>query len=368
MDIEELRKRIDEVDEKLIELFEERMSIVLEIAEYKRKNGKNVYDAEREALVIKKGLDRLKNLSLSESTEKFLGTLMKISREAQDKIMLECGRFPEGTKIKAGFPGISGSFSEQALINYFGDNVDAVAIREFEGVFTELRAGNIDYGILPIENSSTGSVTDVYDLLNKYDFKIVGETCMKIDQHLLTVKGTKLSDIKEVYSHPQGLMQCSDYLKKHAWQEFQLSNTSISAEYVASCGDKSKAAIGSSRAAELYGLEILAQNINFNSTSTTRFILIGRDIESDSYSNKISIVFSAAHKPGTLYGVLRNFALNNLNLLKIESRPIQVKPWEYIFYVDFEGNLSDIKVKEAMDAVGKESTWFKILGNYRRYC
>lgn len=367
-DLSILRGEIDDIDSKLIELFEKRMDMVLSIAQYKKENKINVEDIGREKEVIRKSSEKLKDKRLQTFLEKFINELMKVSKEAQDELIKgDRGVIDHNKKLIVGFQGVSGSFSEQALFEYFNGNVLTRSVPEFEDIFLELKNDNIDYGILPIENSSTGSITDVYDLLNKYDYKIVGEICLKIDQNLLGLKGATLSDINEVYSITHALNQCSEYLKIHGnWEQIPYSNTAKAAEYVSRARMKSKAAIASRKAAELYDLEILAGDINSNLNNSTRFIIVAKELEINSFSDKISVVFAVEHKVGALYAVLRSFAENNLSLLKIESRPIADKPWEYFFYVDFEGNLRNEKVLEAIERINKESSYFEILGNYKK--
>jgi chorismate mutase/prephenate dehydratase len=368
-DIVGLRKDIDSIDGKIVELFEKRMETVLKIAEYKRQNGIEILNRAREEEVINKCINRLQNKSFTEPLEKLMNSLMEISREVQNNIMHDNSRtYNKNSKLKIGFQGVSGSFSEQALFEYFGNNVDTMSVKEFQDIFIELQNDEIDYGILPIENSSTGGVSEVYDLLGKYNFKIIGEVSLKVEHHLMGIPGTRLDDIVEVYSHSQAFSQCSEFLKQHdSWKLIPYYNTAKSAELVCKTGCKNMAAIGSSRAAALYNLEIIENSINSNSNNYTRFIIIAKNIETDDRSNKISIVFSTSHRAGALYNGLQYFAENNINLLKIESRPIKNKPWEYLFYIDCEGNLNDEVVKKAIKALESKSTYFKILGNYVRH-
>ena len=368
-DIEELRKEIDAIDSKLVGLFEQRMESALRIAEYKKENNIEVLNVSREEQIISNAKEKLNNKNLKVDLEKFLKCIMQISREAQSEI-LSSPMMKEyiDKELTVGFQGVAGSFSEQALMDYFGENVKTKAVDQFEDIFIELENNTIKYGILPIENSSTGGISDVYDLLNKYDFKIVGEVCLNVNHNLMGIPGASLEDITEVYSHSQALSQCSDFLKvKSSWNLVPLCNTAKSAEFVYNAREKFKAAIGSKRAAKLYHLNILASNINSNSNNTTRFIIVSKNLEKSCDSNKISVIFTTPHRSGSLYNILRHFAENNLNLLKIESRPIWDKPWEYFFYIDFQGNLDENTVKEAMVEVKNASSYFKILGNYKRF-
>ncbi len=270
-------------------------------------------------------------------------------------------------KLKVGFQGVSGSFSEEALMLYFNEDVETIAVTEFEDIFYAIRDEKIDYGILPVENSSTGGISQVYDLLNQHDAYIVGEVCLRVEQHLLALTEASLEDIEVVYSHPQGFEQSKNFLKEYpSWQLITYYNTAKSAELVMKSQDRSKAAIASKRAAQLYGLNILQESINTNTTNTTRFIILGKKLEIKDDSNKISVVITTKHTAGSLYKALKHFAKNNINMLKIESRPIPDKPWEYFFYVDFEGNLEDDEVLHTINEIKKDCQYFKILGNYKK--
>jgi chorismate mutase/prephenate dehydratase len=382
-DLASLRRVIDYIDKEIINLFEKRMETVIKIAQYKEQNGLPILNESREKEVIEKNISYLKNKSLQKEALDFFNYIMNISREIQARQMVhnickkgqrnvDSSNKPKCTsyisrkdKLRIGFQGVQGSFSEQALIEYFGEDVTPCNVIEFEDLFKALRDNEIDYGVLPIENSSTGGISEVYDLLRKYGFYITGERCVKVDHNLLGIKGAKIENITEVYSHPQALQQSSEFFK--AYPEMKLipySNTASSAKLVKDENSKEKAAVASKKAAQLYNLDIIRSNINYNKNNYTRFAIIGRNLEVNSSSNKISIVISVAHKPGSLCRTLSHFAKNNLNMSKIESRPIVDKPWEYFFYIDFEGNLNDAVVRETIECLKKDSIYFKLLGNY----
>lgn len=266
--------------------------------------------------------------------------------------------------IKVGFQGVKGAYSEEALIQFFGDVVEPITHKTFEDICIALEDDAIVYGVLPIENSSTGAITDVYDLLNKYNCYIVGETRVKVNHHLMGIPGSTLDDIQDVYSHPQGFEQSKDYLNAFDWKLIPYYNTAKSAEYVMQQNRKHIAAIGSKKAAQIYGLDILADHINSNHQNTTRFVILGKSLNSDPTCNKISVVLSTPHKAGALYHVLKHFAENEINMLKIESRPVGHTPWEYNFYIDFKGNVNDTTIKDALDHMSKDCHHFKLLGNY----
>jgi chorismate mutase/prephenate dehydratase len=269
-------------------------------------------------------------------------------------------------EYKVGFQGVEGAFSHQALIEYFGKDAEASCYSGFRHIFHALEKGEIKYGILPLENSSTGGISEVYDLLGEYGFYIVGEKCIKVDHNLLGIKGAEVSEIKEVYSHLQGFMQSKDYFDCHSeWQLIPYHNTARSALYISRENLKSKACVASKIAAELYGLDILKENVNDNSNNYTRFIVISRDLELDSSNEKITIVTTLPHKVGSLYRLVKHFADNNSNLLKIESRPIMGKPWEYAFYIDFQGNMLLDDTRNILEGIKTDGLNYKFLGNYK---
>jgi chorismate mutase/prephenate dehydratase len=382
VDLSECRKEIDKIDKELVELFERRMNVAIKVAEYKIENNLPILNEAREAEVIEKNINRLNNKEYSKLTEKFFTNLMELSRSLQGNMfnsnednnreLIEENISNNENKrdlenIKIGYQGVKGSFSEEAMIKYFGENHTTTDYEEFEDVFLALKNNKIDYGILPIENSCTGAITTVYDLLAKYGLYIVGEECIKIDQNLIGIKGTKLEDIKEVYSHPQGFEQSREFLSNYNnLKLIPFHNTAISAKYISEINDKSKAAIASLRAAEIYGLDVIKNEINDKDNNHTKFIIIGRKLESSNECNKITVVFSLDDKSGTLYNLLRHFAENNINMIKIESRPSKNEPWQYLLYVDFEGNVENDDVKKAIKLIEGKSEYFKLLGNYKK--
>jgi chorismate mutase/prephenate dehydratase len=224
--------------------------------------------------------------------------------------------------------------------------------------------GEAKYGVLPIENSSTGSITDIYDLLVEQDITIVAEHVLKVEQALLGKHGASVDDIKIVYSHPQGLLQCAPFLEQHNIQGEECASTAAAAKKVAQESDITHAAIASTRAAKEFDLEVLQESINFQSQNFTRFIIISNQKVFLHDANKISLVFELKHESGSLYNMLANFYYNDMNLTKIESRPIAGKSWEYRFFVDIEGNLNDSAVTNAMMTIQECASNLQILGNF----
>lgn len=380
-DLDSYRVRIDEIDKEITKLFEERMNVVLNVAKYKMENNLPIFNRGREDEVIQKNIGYLENKDYSGELEEFYNDLMEVSRHLQKRKMQEEEKAKNAEIInkskvldkennvdkKIGFFGVSGSFTEEAMLKYFGNVKNPKAYDEFEDVFLAVKNNEIDYGVIPIENSSTGAIAQVYDLLSKYEFYIVGEQCIRAEQNIIGVKGTKLDDIKEVYSHPQPFAQSTEFLKCHPeWKLIPFHSTSVSAKLVSDLKEKSKVAIASKRAAEIYKLDIIKENINNQSQNTTRFIIISKNLESDAECNKVSVVFSIDDKAGTLYKLISHFAENNINMIKIESRPMEQGTWNYFLYVDFDGNIESKEVETALNLIKQNSPYFKLLGGYRK--
>lgn len=374
MDITESREKIDLIDKQIVELFQKRMDISVEVANYKRKTGKKIYDKEREAEI----LEKLGNLADSQfnkqGVQELYTQIMSISRKLQyamiesdyqnDNLEPVSHLDMEGKRVV--YFGEKAAYTEQAMIEFFGERAEAYSQTTFKQVMEELKSGRADYGVLPIENSSTGGITDCFDLLIDYDNYIVGEHEMRVEQCLLGLPGSDIHKIRKVFSHEQGLMQCSTFLEKYPQME-QVSymSTAISAKKVKEEQKKEFAAIASRRAAKYYGLEILKENINYETTNTTRFIIISREPVYLKDSNKVSICFQLPHECGSLYNMLSYFIYNNLNMTKIESRPIEGRKWEYRFFVEIEGNLEDPGVKNALHGIREEAGAYKLLGNFK---
>ncbi|MBE6049674.1 MAG: prephenate dehydratase [Clostridium sp.] len=373
-DLDKYRSEIDNVDREIAKLFEKRMDMVLKIADYKKKNNLQVFHKNREDEVIKKAISNINNKEYSEEVTKFFISMMEISKGKQKKVLSEEKELYFKFKRKEidkskriGYPGVVGSFTEEAAIKFFGEESNRKAYDEFEDVFKALKNDEIDYGIVPIENSSTGAISANLDFLRNYGFYVVGEECIKIEQNLVGIKGTKLEEVKEVYSHIQGLQQSSEFLKKHScWKLIPFHNTATSAKFVEDSRDNSKVAIASKRAAKLYNLEVLKERINNESDNSTRFVIVSKELNVVHDADKISVVFSLENEVGTLYGLIRHFADNNINMIKIESRPMKGITWRYFLYIDFEGCIESSKVVNALKLIQKSSSYFELLGAYKK--
>lgn len=380
-ELSELRNKIDEIDKQILPLFLERMNICSAVADYKRSVGKPVLDAEREKQVLKSKIDMLEDKSRENEVYELFTAIMSISRDRQSRELSRDkgkARIEDLLKPKPPvedptvvFYGTDGSYSEEAAIEYFGENRRRFNAKIFEDAFIALKDGSADYAVLPIENSNTGTIVDVMDLLEKYNYYIIGEIDIPIRHCLMGVKGAEISDIKHIYSHEQGILQSREFIKSLNERNSQnitceeYYSTAQSAKKVADDGDKTQAAIAGRRNAEIYGLEILAENINSSDKNTTRFIVVSTHAEVDESCNKISAAFTLPHESGELYRVLACFAHGDLNLLKLESRPLDDKNFEYMFFVDYTGNLLDENVRRITNNVIEGTGEFKLLGNYK---
>ncbi len=271
--------------------------------------------------------------------------------------------------IHIAYFGSPGSYTWEAAKKWFaGKNTRETGCALFEEVVELAAKERVDYGVLPIENTSTGSITEVYDLIKNYHAAIVGETCIKIEHHLLGLPGASLAEIRTVYSHPQAFAQCRNFFKdKETMRQIPHFNTSRSAKKVKEAQDRTQAAVGSRPAAELYGLEILADNIHTNDWNYTRFFVIAGTCKPEPDADKISLMLTLSHTSGSLYGALQHLAEEGLNLTHLESRPMEGRPFEYVFHIDVMGNLGEKKVQAALQKLKAQSLDVRILGNYRAY-
>ncbi len=375
LDLKEARKNIDVIDRQIVELFEKRMREANEVAKYKLKTGKAVYDKERE----EEKLEHLGHLSSNEFNKRAINELfsqiMSISRKYQYGVLPMTSKLTEfekadrlvvDEKTKVCYFGVPGSHTQQAMEDFFGEEITGISCPTFQSVMEAVEKGEADYGVLPIENSSTGGITANYDLLLNYKNCIVGQYVNRIEQCLLALPGAELEDIKTVYSHPQGLLQCSEFLKKHPEiKQVELSDTATCAKKVAVDGDVSQAAISAKRAAKEYDLQVLRQGIQQQKNNSTRFIVIGRKPVYLPESNKIALCIELSHECGSLYRILSHFMFNDLNMTQIESRPIEGRNWEYRFFIDVEGNLEEPSVQNALRGIKEEAKSIRILGNFK---
>ena len=374
-DIDFLRQEIDKIDAELLPLFLKRMNCSLGIAEYKRQNNLPVLDKQREEKILNDKMSKVSE-ELRIPVRDFFAGIMKISRNEQTKALADThgvlsllDNFEDSTDVKnplVAYQGIPGSNSETALMQFFGDSCSKTNVMTFAEVLDAVNDDKADFGVIPLENSSTGSISATLDLLEKRSLYMVGETEVNIDHCLVGLPGAELRDIKKVYSHEQGYMQCKAFFAKHPKMQFEpYHNTALAAKMIAGNGDPSVAAISDRRAAELYGLKILAEGISSIDVNKTRFIIISKKGQLDPDFDKVSILFTLPDRSGVLNEVLSAFAQSGVNLLKIESRPIHDGSFHYTFFVDFEGNLQDEKIKNVISQLLNMTASLKILGNYK---
>ena len=373
--LEELRNELDRIDPQIIQLYEERMSVCEEVGEIKIEEGRKVFDRNREqqklAQVTREAKDPFYKKGLTELFEQ----LMSQSRKLQYQLLTKkgaLGRLPfigveelDWKNSRVVFQATDGAYSQAAMHKFFSKDVNSFHVQTFRDAMEAIEEGSADFAVLPIENSSAGMVSEMYDLLEEFENYIVGEVILPINHYLVGTENTTLESIERVYSHPQALMQCSKFLDRHgSWQQIGAANTAVAAKKILNENDPTQAAICSEHAAEIYGLKILEEKINHNHNNSTRFIVVTNQKIFLKKAQKISICFEVAHESGSLYHLLSHFIYNDLNMTKIESRPIEGKTWEYRFFVDFEGNMGDAAVKNAIRGLREESKSLKILGNY----
>lgn len=375
MDLKEIRIKLDEIDTQMESLFEERMRLCGEVAEYKLATGKAVYDPEREAEKIKALIGMANGAFNKQAVGELFLQMMTLSRRYQYQTMAERTKRPDlgfrpvkeldikGKRVA--FQGLFGAYGHAAAMGFFGGDADIYHVKRFEDLMEEVQEGRADFGVLPIENSSAGAVTDNYDLLVRYPNFIVAEIFIPVNHFLLGTQDAELQDVETVYAHPQALMQSSEYLNaRRSWRQVSMENNAVAAKKVQEDGDKRQAAVASETAGALYGLKPLAGPINNSRDNTTRFLILSKEPVYREGAEKLSLCFELPHTSGSLYNILGNFIFNHVNMRMIESRPIPGRSWEYRFFVDIEGNLEDAGVMNALFGIMREAKNVKILGNY----
>lgn len=364
-ELEQARLRINRIDDQILEALDTRMRVAEDVARYKAAHRLPILDAAREQEVMRDRVERSRERGLPEGAEELFRIILRMSRERQDRVMHELSGDSEDAPIRAGYQGVPGANSHLALQNMLGESIDAQSFASFEDVFAAVQNGDVAYGILPVENSYTGSVMQVYDLLGKYDVQIIGECSLPIRHALAAVPGACLEDIAAVYSHEQALRQCAEFFGEYPKIEARpFYNTAGAAQYVAEQNDASVAAICNEHAAKTYGLEVLLSDIEASQHNTTRFLLIAAQPYHGSDATRALLRFTLAHEPGSLAQALTHFASYGLNMTKIESRPAVDRNFEYVFYVDFEGVGVGAMVLRALEGAAPLFADVSILGVY----
>ncbi|MCK4862699.1 MAG: prephenate dehydratase [Dehalococcoidales bacterium] len=353
MNLDDLRKKIDELDSKLVELIGERIKTAEEIGQGKKEESRLIEDRERELKVLRnvRNMARDENISPSDM-ENIYRTIIDACRKIQG--------------VAVAYQGEPGAYTEEAAFRFFGKSTKGVPYESLDEVFEAVEVGEVPFAMVPVENSLEGSITRAYDLLPDSPLMVCGETELRISHCLIAIEGATLDTIKTVYSHPQALGQCRNFLNHLNCELIPASDTAGSVKMIKEQGRPDSAAIASDKAAEIYGMKIIAREIEDNPHNFTRFFILSKEDSPPTGNDKTSIVFSLKHKPGALYDSLREFASREINLTKLESRPTRHQPWEYNFYMDFSGHREEKDISEGLKALEEHAVFVRILGSYPR--
>lgn len=369
MDLNELREGIDNIDSRILELFEKRMDLCRNVALYKKENNLPIFQSDREVQIIEKIRNKTKNPALKDGSAALFTSIMDISKYLQQQEIMQDEtniNFKAvqnlGDAKKIGCQGTSGANSETAANMIFGDK-PIIFYQTFEDVFKAVECGEVDYGIIPVQNSTAGSVTPAYDLMKKYDFHIVKSVCVKITNCLAVKNDIEISGIECVYSHPQALSQCSDFIEKNNLKAQQYGNTATAAKFVSE-SDENIAVICSEDCAKSLGLKILAIGISNFIPNYTQFICISKEFKVLPDADTISVMLNISNTPGSLYRLLSKFLTGGMNLDRIESRPIKNGSFDVMFYLNFKGNIHDKNVQTLIKGLENDLEYFKLLGAY----
>ncbi|MBR6558571.1 MAG: chorismate mutase [Clostridia bacterium] len=353
--LQKARAMINEVDSKMAELFTMRMEAARLVAEHKQEHGLPIFDAVREAQVIENNSKKIADDEIRSYYINFLKSTMKLSRQYQHKLI---------SGMKIAYSGVEGAFAHIASDRIFPDG-HKVPYGDFESAYNAVVCGDCDCAVLPIENSYAGEVGQVLDLMYKGSLYINGVYDLSISQNLLGIKGATLSDIREVISHQQALMQCYDFIKEHGLEQIQESNTAIAAQKVAEMKDKSIAAIASKETAELYGLNIIEKDINGSNFNTTRFAVFSRAENTNKASdNNFLLLFTVSHIAGALAKAINVIGEHGFNMKVLRSRPVKDSNWQYYFYVESEGDINGTEGQKMLSELKEYCDELKVVGNY----
>lgn len=376
MDLSECRKKIDEIDEQLTRLFADRMEISASVAAAKRATGKATYDPAREREVLARARERVPEKfadfaaflyrDLMEMSKMYQRSLNSSGGELASRIEASLlpsdARFPTDAQVSC--QGVEGAYSQIAARKLFA-YPSIKLVPTFADVMTAVSNGDVRYGVLPIENSSYGSVHDVFDLMRRFGFYIVRGLKLHIFHKLLVLPGVDMSEVREIISHPQALGQCGRFFAEHREiKATPVSNTAEAARLVSVSGRRDLAAISSPECADLYGLKVAATGIADSDSNYTRFICVSKELEIYPGASRVSMIVELPHRPGTLNGLLSRFAARGLNLTKIESRPIPGSDFEYSFTVDIEASAASQEVRTLLEELAADMSAFKFLGAY----
>lgn len=376
MELQDIRKELDQMDDQMTALFVRRMRLVSQVAAYKKEHGLPILDTGREREIMNR-VSLAAGEDLEHFTKLLFQTMFSVSRAYQARQLfpesalsrqLEQAAGGEGKKlpqrVMVACQGTEGAYSQKITDRMF-EFADILYMNTFNDVFNAVEKGMCPFGVLPIENSTAGSVTQVYDLMEKHHFYIVKAARQRIEHSLLALPGAALSQIREIVSHEQALRQCGSFLAAHPGiKATPMENTAQAAAFVARSGRKDLAAIASRECEQLYGLEALSNAVSDSDSNFTRFICIAKDLTVYEGANKISLMVSAAHRPGSLHRLLSLISVMNVNLTKLESRPIPGKDFEFRFFFDIEASIRNPDIRSLIAQLEKESDQLTFLGNY----
>lgn len=375
LDLKKIREEINGIDDEIAELFEKRMVLARNVAEYKRKNDMAVYDRRREREIINRVSGEVSE-ELSSYSKILYATMFQLSRSYQFKQLMPTSDFvlnmqkaveqtpmlfPQTARVAC--QGVEGAYSQSACDRLF-NSAEIHYFKTWEDVCNSVEKGECKYGVLPLENSTAGTVNAVYDLLGKYKFYIVRSIKLKIYHSLLAKRGTKLEDIKEIVSHEQAIQQCSKFINSLNVKVTVYDNTAAAAEYVAKSGRNDIAAIGSPDCADLYNLVGIKDDIMNTDNNYTRFICVSKNLEIYPGAHRTSVVFKVPHRPGALYDVLSKFRALDININKLESRPIPGRDFEFKFYFDMDVSVYRPELADLINELDNELESFDYLGSY----
>ena len=375
-DLSKIREQINNIDEQIVELWKDRMALALSVAEYKKENNMPVYDPQRERELLNR-VAEIAGDNLDVYSRVLYETVMSISRSYQHKFLSDENPAVEDVKkaienTEKLFPqkamvacqGVEGAYSGIACEKFFKYPTISY-FKTWYDVVNAVEKGLCKYGVLPIENSTAGSVNGVYDLMAEHNFHIVKSIRLKINHCLLGNKGTKLEDIKEIFSHEQAINQCSEFLRAHSDIKVTVcENTAVAAKKVVESGRMDVAAISSEECRDLYSMQLISSDIQNKDNNYTRFICISKELEIYPGADKTSFVLTLPHEPGSLYRTLARFYALGINLLKLESRPIQNKDFEFVFYFDIAVSIYDEAFYDILGQLSTECEYFNYLGSY----
>ena len=370
MELKELRAQIDELDDEIAALYLKRLDLVEQVGEFKKRNGVKVEQVGREKEIFDR-LEKKFGKEAANELDYLFTSVITYSKMKQNLLNKKGQNIPEFRAVETDFSaaadvalqGTEGAYSERAAKKLF-PNMHPRFYPSFRDVFESVKNGTAEYGVLPVENSTAGSVNEVYDLLRSYDVFVIKALRLEIHHCLLAKKGVRKENVKNVYSHPQALYQCKEYLREHGFTPCEDKNTALACRKVSGSSSGTDAAIGGGENAEHYGLEILEREIQDEKQNHTRFIVIGREAIAPRNAEKLSLMVTLPHVPDSLYRLLSFVSAFHVNLLKLESRPIPSEPFNFMFYLDLECNIFDERTKKLLQCIGAYSQTVTVLGAY----